>query len=262
MNQKSPSLLNRWTPASVNYRRWRRQCMQVGLDLLFPRRCAYCDNEILDNDMDLCLDCRERLVPKERMACRRCGAVAANRPDHAEGCITCRDRRLRFSEAQALGSYQGDLRTAVLRMKNPSGDALAAVMGRLLWQRHGPRLRSWRADVLVPIPMHWSRRLVRGANSAEVVAEVLASELQLPSEPRLLKRRRNTAPQGELSLGERLENLRGAFRLRGGCSAAGARVLLIDDILTTGATCNEAARTLLRAGASDVVVAVVARAER
>lgn len=252
-----------WRPDWSGWRRWRHRCMRVGLGLLFPPRCACCDSEagLSDDDAQLCCACRELLVAGPRLTCRRCGAGVAEALDAAAGCPSCQNRRLRFAEAMALGTYEGHLRAAVLRMKQPSGEPLSAAVARLLCQQHTERLRSWQPDVVVPIPMHWARRVVRGVNSAEVVAEVLARELRFPFEPRLLRRRRNTAPQGDLPQGERFANLRDAFRLRRGCSVGGARVLLVDDILTTGATCSEAARALLRSGASEVAAAVVARAE-
>ncbi len=108
--------------------------------------------------------------------------------------------------------------------------------------------------------MHWVRRLARGTNAPEVLAERLAQRLGVPFFP-LLARRRHTAPQSSLPRAARLTNLRRAFRLRPSYHCQGARVLLVDDVLTTGTTCGEAASTLLRRGAASVSVAVLARAE-
>ncbi len=116
------------------------------------------------------------------------------------------------------------------------------------------------ADFLLPIPMHWTRWLARGVNSPELVASCLSRVLRVPVRRRILARRRRTAPQRDLSPAARFRNLAGAFRVRRRAKLRGARVLLVDDILTTGATCSEAAKMLKQAGAAMVAVAVVARA--
>ena len=115
-------------------------------------------------------------------------------------------------------------------------------------------------DILVPVPMYWTRRIWRGADHAQLLGEGLADELQLPIE-RQLVRIRNTPPQVHLNRTQRLANVRGAFRVADKPAVHGARVLLVDDVTTTGATANEAARTLLRAGASNVALAVLAKSE-
>jgi ComF family protein len=124
----------------------------------------------------------------------------------------------------------------------------------------GARLAELRADVIVPVPMFWTRRLLRGVNSPEILAESLAGRLDLPVLRRVLVRTRNTLPQFSLPPSERFPNVRGAFRVRRGYDLSGARVLLVDDVLTTGATSSEAARALRSAGAEAVLVAVAARA--
>jgi ComF family protein len=156
--------------------------------------------------------------------------------------------------------YDGDLREAVLSTKSAHQEPLAVALVELLWKLRSDELIAQRADVIVPMPMHWIRRLERGANTPEVLAERLARRLALPVCP-MLKRRRHTVPQGSLARSARLTNLRQAFRLRSDYDCRGARVLLVDDVLTTGATCSEAAKVLLREGAENVSVAVLARAE-
>lgn len=245
---------------------WRRfsACLgRQGLNLLFPPRCTHCHAAagLPADGWLLCQPCRELLAAGQGIPCRRCGARVAETSPVAGGCIHCRDRRLRFDEAAALGPYAGHLRSAVLRIKQASEEPLAASLARLMWTQQCERMRKWQVDVVVPIPMFWLRRLGRGMNSPDVAAETLARELRLPLECRLLRRWRNTAPQGTLPPGERQMNLRDAFRLRRGYNVQGAKVLVVDDILTTGATCSEAARVLRKAGASSVFVAVLARAE-
>jgi len=145
-------------------------------------------------------------------------------------------------------------------MKQPSHDALSAAMGRLLAARREERFAALKIDLVVPIPMYWMRLLRRGTNSPEVLSRCLGQHLGVPV-CRLLSRRRNTLPQADLSPRERFHNVRGAFRVKGRCRLQGRRILLVDDILTTGATCSEAAAVLKEAGAEMVVAAVIARAQ-
>lgn len=158
-----------------------------------------------------------------------------------------------------MGSYEGPLRRALLRMKSVRDEALSLAVGQLLARRCDPALSELPADVVVPVPMHWLRRLARGTNSAEILAASLAAHLRLPIAGGVLRRRRNTLQQGGLARRARLENVRDAFRITAGYHLHGVRVLLVDDILTTGATCDEAAKVLRRAGAAEVFVCVAAR---
>jgi ComF family protein len=234
--------------------------LNFGLNLVFPPVCSYCQMALEPAESTrLCATCQSQLR-ELHPACRRCGsrlpAVAAG-----QDCPQCHDLPLRFSGVTRLGSYEGLLRLAVLRIKKPHERALAVTLGDLLAEVVAAQPDQQNFDVIVPIPMHWTRRAWRGSNSAETIALRLAERLRLPLAPELLARRRRTAPQANLSPGRRRANVKGAFRARPHADLAGAKVLLVDDILTTGATLNEAGKTLTKAGAADVWVAVLARAE-
>jgi ComF family protein len=164
-----------------------------------------------------------------------------------------------FDETIAGGEYAGRLREWLLRMKTREGDALSLAVGQLVWQQCGERLVTEKADVIVPVPMHWRRRVAHGTNSAAVLAEVFSARLDVPLATGLLRRGRHTEPQSGLSATQKWLNVRGAFSTRAGYYLEGAKVILVDDILTTGATCSAAARALKRGGAERVTVAVVAR---
>ena len=144
-------------------------------------------------------------------------------------------------------------------MKTRRGDLVSLAMGRLIWQRYREQLSGFRPDVVVPVPMYWLRRWSHGTNSAAVLAEVLADNLRVPLAPGLLRRLRHTPPQFSLPPSQRRANVRRAFAVRTGYHLERANVLLVDDILTTGSTCSEAARALKRAGAARVMVAVAGR---
>lgn len=146
-------------------------------------------------------------------------------------------------------------------MKHAAEEPLSAAIAELAGERLGMSIAAWRPDLVLPVPMHWFRRWRTGTNSAAIVAERLAARLHARLALRLVSRRRHTRPQSGLSPPERLANVRGAFRLRRKALVSGRRVLVVDDILTTAATSNEIARLLIRAGAAEVAVAVIARAD-
>jgi ComF family protein len=208
----------------------------------------------------LCSTCREELADR-RGTCVRCGSVIVENALSANDCRQCRGQRFHFDAAVRLGTYEGSRRLAVLRIKRSSERNLAVSLGNFLAAAERNRLRAMALDGIVPVPMHWSRRIWRGVNSPETIAECLARSLNLPLAPHLLTRRRRTAPQASLAPSKRRANVRGAFRATHHADLPGARLLLVDDIMTTGATVNEGAKELRRAGASFVAVAVVARAE-
>ena len=236
--------------------------LRPGLGLLFPPRCAYCSAELPDDEGPaLCTDCRQLLGPLAWPGCRRCGATGLADPENADGCPSCQHLKLHFDTAIPLGEYRDRLRPVVLRMKRPSHEPLATAMAGLLVLRRKEQMLAFHPNVVVPVPMHWRRRARQGTNSPDLMAKRLSGLLGLPVRRRLLARRRNTLPQNNLSPKRRFGNVRGAFCVQKNQPLAGARVLLVDDVLTTGATCSEAARVLKRAGAESVAAVVIARAQ-
>jgi ComF family protein len=211
------------------------------------------------DDTLVCGDCQLSLVDPQP-ACRACGARLPSGVRDAGHCPRCAELRLRFAAVVALGHYDGLLRTLVLRTKQSTEHGLARALAKLLSAERGPALRELHVDVVVPIPMHWTRRVWRGVNSPDLLASELGRGLKIPVAPFLLRRIRATEPQADMSPNQRFKNVRGAFAARRHADLKGARVLLADDIMTTGATASEAARMLRKAGAASVVVVVVARA--
>ncbi|REK17979.1 MAG: ComF family protein [Planctomycetota bacterium] len=249
-------LLSATSMVASHGRRWLGQ----GLDLVFPPGCACCQVEIdAGISPPLCSACREGLHDP-RPACPRCGVVLT-RGDAQAPCPRCREVKFRFGSVIRLGSYQGLLRSAVLQTKRPQSRLLAAALADLLAGVNAARLAELAPEVVVPVPMHWTRRIWRGTNCPETIAARLAGHLGVPARTGLLARRRRTVPQASLSPSRRKANVRGAFRAAKHPDLPGARVLLVDDIMTTGATLDEASRTLAGRGAAVVGVAVLARAE-
>jgi ComF family protein len=241
---------------SRQVRSYFRSVGRSALDVLLPPTCVSCEGLLPCGTESLfCEECLAELPLIGEKSCPQCSS-----PCEFPGsdCVHCRGLRFQFDRSLALGLYDGRLRDLILRMKQPAGDRVSLAMARLLWSQFGSRLEAHPPDVVAPIPMHWTRRAARGTNSAALLAEVLAGKLRVPLAQRLLFRRR-TLPQTSLSPAGRAKNLQRAMSVSKNHLLRDARVLLVDDILTTGATANEAARALKSAGATYVYVIVAAR---
>lgn len=159
----------------------------------------------------------------------------------------------------ALGVYRDSLRDAVIRMKQKANEPLTLSMGYLLSNLIRDRRSHSLPDLLVPVPTYWFKRILRGVNGPDLLVEAIGRHLTIAAATDLLFCRRRTQKQGTLLPSERFANVRNAFGASTGYDIRGAYVLLVDDIMTTGATASEAAKTLRDAGADRVDVAVVAR---
>lgn len=235
-------------------------------DLVLPWECPVCGGDGAGDGAPFCPDCRAELLGAAGDACPRCATSVGPWASLRNGCAGCRGRALGFDAAFALGPYQGPIRDLCLRMKHDANAWIAPWMAGLLLEAR-PDLRGEALRVpgalVVPIPLHWHRRWTRGYNQAEELARGVADRLGL-GRANVLRRVVSTRILAGLGRAERAKALRGAFRVRGrraGGRLEGRTVFLVDDILTTGATCGAAARVLKRAGAARVVAVVVGRAE-
>jgi ComF family protein len=252
------------SPPRERHRRWRlaaRAAAAAGVNLLFPPECQGCGAALIvegeSADASFCSTCLAELVWRGP-GCVRCAApvpeVAAGRPD----CALCRDASFPFQSASALGPYRGPLMEAVLNMKHQHSAALGISMGRLLADRVVEQVAE-RMDLVIPMPMHWLRRIRRVNNPAEMLAEAVARRLEASLARGALRFRRAIRRQSGLRPRERIVNVKDAFAATSRWDLKGAAIVLVDDVMTTGATCSEASRMLLDAGAAKVWAAVAAR---
>jgi len=228
--------------------------------LIFPWSCTLCGTET--SDRPFCPCCWHELLAQSSslLACPRCALPAGPFTDAIGECAGCRKRSLGFDAALALGTYEGAIRTLCLQLKHESNAWLAPWLIDLLIRARGDALdRLSRDSWVVPVPLHWSRLWQRGYNQADALACGLAQQLRLPVR-RLLRRVKATRRLASMGLTERHEVIRRAFRARAEVQLAGRTVVLVDDILTSGATCGAAARALRNVGAGQIVAIVIARA--
>jgi ComF family protein len=233
----------------------------AALDLLYPAVCPVCDQGLGPGRRDpLCRACWiaiERIAPP---CCATCGQPWATldptAPVTPARCHACRAAPPPFDYARAAGVYGGCLRDALHELKFGGVRALARPLGALVLEQCGALLGP-NVDALVPVPLARERERQRGFNQAMLLAAQLGAASGLPVRPGWLSRPRGTRPQTELTASERRTNVAQAFVASP--RAAGAHVVLVDDIVTTGATVSECARTLRGAGARTVGVLAVAR---
>jgi ComF family protein len=231
------------------------------LQLLYPGICSVCGVSLPPEQDRFCVSCRAALTTDPFSSCPRCAATIGPfaLATLQDGCTYCRGKSFRFERVMRLGPYDGLLRDVILRLKHLQGDVLAELVGEL-WAEHAEaRLRDLHADVVVPVPLHWWRRWRRGYNQSLALARGLAARLQIPCRPRLLRRIRNTPFQTQQTPSARPVNVRRAFRTHS-TYLVGKSVMLVDDVMTTGSTANEAAGAMRSAGAVRVAVVVLARA--
>lgn len=242
-------------------------CVRGLGELVFPWRCELCESACRGGPF--CPECRidflNSVAHYAATACPRCGMPTGPYADLRAGCGTCRQRRFRFDAVRALGTYEGPLRQVCLRLKHENAAWLAPRLGSLLAEL---RLQADASAVIppdawvVPVPLHWRRRWRRRYNQAEALARGIGQQLGLRVRRSL--RRVVATPQlagSGFAPTERFKVMRGAFRVRLDPGLEGRVILLVDDVLTTGATSSEAARVLKKAGAARVICAVVARTE-
>lgn len=222
--------------------------------------------------MGICRNCWANLEPWAGPACARCGLpFASDRPlDSIDlRCGLCRQEEYEFDLARSYGLYAGNLRAAILQLKFHRRERLGRRLGELLSSLWGSVEEAGEHGLpaLVPVPLHPSRERERGFNQAELLAQGLRQTLAKECadlcpriETRCLRRTRATVPQTGLSLSARRENVRGVFAVAFPERVRGRPVVLVDDVMTTGATLSACAVTLKRAGAARVLALTLARA--
>ena len=231
-----------------------RQAGRATLDLLLPPRCLTCHASVSDQG-ELCGACFRRITFITDPACSRCGQPLPS--GESRECPQCETSPPVFAAARAAMQYDAAARDLILPLKHADRTALAPVLARHM-ARAGATLLG-RADLLVPVPLHRARLFHRRYNQAALLAVALSRLSKRPTLLDALTRRIATPPLGAKSAGEREATLSGAFTVQRQTSVAGSRVLLIDDVMTSGATANACARVLEEAGATAVDVLVAAR---
>jgi ComF family protein len=236
-----------------------RRLGRAVVDAVLPPRCLACGASVGEPDA-LCAPCWAAMTFFAPPWCAVCGLPFPHPMGEGAVCAACAGARPSWDRARAALRYDRHSRHLVLALKHGDRTHLAGALGR--WMRRAGAELLGEADVVAPVPLHWTRLAARRFNQAALLAHAIHAAGGPPVAPDWLVRRRRTPSQGRLGPAARAKNVRGAFALRPGCSVAGKRIVLIDDVLTTGATVEECARVLRRAGADRVGVLTLARSVR
>jgi ComF family protein len=229
------------------------------LDALLPPRCLACDAEVAAQGT-LCATCFAGLSPITPPFCVRCGVPFAHGGQVAQAlCPRCEARPPAFATARAALRYDAGAKRLILPFKHADRTDLAWPLARQM-ARAGAELLA-RSDLIVPVPAHWRRLLGRRYDQAALLARALGSLCDRPVAPDLLRRRRRTPPLADKGAAERAVTVQGAFALsrHGRRSVVDRHILLVDDVMTSGATAEACARVLIESGARAVEVLAAAR---
>lgn len=241
-----------------------REYWEAFLGLFYPNVCQVCgEGDAGKPEGYVCKRCRSRPDGIQFITepfCKVCGL-----PFEGEitttgfECGNCRDERLHFHSARAAVRFSGLVREVLLKYKYNQAAWFEPFLGDLLLREALPALQREAYDLLVPIPLHWRKRQQRSFNQAETLARVLSKATGIPVHKRLLRRVQPTETQTRLTRAQRAANVQRAFAWRGKQPLKGEKIVLLDDVLTTGATANACAKLLMANGAGRVDVWTVAR---
>ena len=224
------------------------------MSVLYPQRCPVCDTLTGKRSVACCPSCEKKLPYIRGARCFQCGKPVASGEE--EYCMDCQNRQHDFTQGISLWSYDADIRQAMYRFKYRNRREYAVYFARELIRRNGNMMTDWHTQAIIPVPIHKTRRKQRGFNQAELLAKELGRYLDLPVLTETVVRIRNTKPQKELNDKDRQKNLKSAFKINKN-SVKLKKVILVDDIYTTGATVDVIARLLKRQGVVEIYVVTV-----
>jgi len=222
------------------------------LNILYPSQCPMCAaSSDVFNLSPICSSCWSEIRKYRGPSCRVCALPVVS--EHSKVCGQCLKKTPPFSKVIAYGLYEDILAEAINQLKFHGIKRISKTLGRLLLSLDLPE-----TDGIVPVPMTIKRLRERGFNQSLLIARVIAKESKVPLLMDTLLKKKETPPQIGLSAKERLLNLKNAFEVKG--NMKGLRLLLVDDVMTTGATVTECSKVLVKAGAEEVIVLTLARA--
>ena len=225
------------------------------LNLFLPPRCALC-KKLIQTNHALCPDCFKEIHFIEEPLCPICGTPLEYENKYNCLCSDCLKKKPIYAQARSVFVYDAFSRNLILPFKHADKTELAPFLEHLLW-RIGKEFVA-KSDYIVPVPLHWKRLLKRKYNQAGILAYRLAKKGHKKYLPNALIRIQNTVSQGHLSPTQRRKNVKSAFKVSNKINLTNKRILLIDDVRTTGATINACTKVLRQAGASEVYVLTLA----
>ena len=233
--------------------------IHTALDLLYPRLCAACGDAVDGSADQLCWECRADIRPIAHPFCSVCGNPVEGSISHEYVCYLCVETPRFFDRARSAARFEGALQRMIIDFKYNDALWVQDELVDVLVSCHEVHFEKTNTDAVACVPLFHARERSRGFNQSEILADGLASRLRKPFLRGALSRVRATETQTHLTARERADNVKGAFRARRRKGLQGKSILLVDDVMTTGATLNECARALKEGGAAEVHVLTLAR---
>lgn len=216
------------------------------LGILYPKTCCFCGKI---SEKELCDICAKKVVYIKEPRCKKCGRPV--RYQEQEFCGECRKKAFSYEQGRSIWLHKEPVSTSLYRFKYHNRRIYGEFYAKELYRLYGKKIKEWKIDVIIPVPLHKKRRRVRGYNQAEIIAKELGKLAVVSVDTKSVFRKKYTAPQKELNDKQRKQNLKDAFAIQKNAKL-GRNILLVDDIYTTGSTIDTIAQLLLKNGAGKV----------
>lgn len=226
------------------FHRGERSYLKEILNILYPRRCPVCNQILAEKGVQICTACEKVLHPILTDYCLKCG-----RPVEAEMeyCPECRTARREFERGRGVFLYNNQMKRSLLRYKYYGNREYGEYYADSICRYMEREIRTWKPDLIVPVPMYPRKQRERGFNQAADLADRIGKQLEIPTADWIVRKSRNTKSQKKLNAVERKQNLRTAFEVTE--RVDGLKILVIDDVYTTGSTVEAMAHVLKKSGA-------------
>jgi competence protein ComFC len=237
------------------FRQKSRELVESIVNIIYPNLCCTCKAQLSEGERLLCKKCSEEIKIIPTPHCIKCG-----RHLPVKGiCGECRSGRHLLESVYCACIFDGVMKECIHNFKYKNRLTLMQIFKDIVFEFAIDNPFMENVDIVVPVPLHPARLRQRAYNQSVIIASEIAHTFSLPLEDRILKKIKNTRPQSALDKNKRQQNIKGSFALKKPSFVKGKRILLVDDVFTTGATANECASVLLKAGAKSVSCFTLAR---
>lgn len=217
------------------------------LNMLYPRCCPICHKILKNQNRMVCPHCEKSLQPVTGARCMKCGKQVEGEQEY---CKDCASHRREFTEGRGIFLYDSKWKASLMKFKYYGCREYGDFYARCLYIYGKKELLRWKPDLIVPVPIHWRKKHMRGFNQAEYLALRVGEASGIPVNCSLVRKKRKTKSQKKLDASSRRENLLGAFQIEE--NVKGLKILVIDDVYTTGSTMDAMAKCLKEKGAQQV----------
>lgn len=223
------------------------------LSIIFPRHCPICERTIGYGMGKICKGCERKISYISEPRCKKCGKQIIKYEE--EYCFDCKNKKHFYRTGISLVEHTCAVRKSIYSIKYNNKREYVDFYVDEIFKRYENEIKLWDCNVIVPVPLHKKKKIKRGYNQAEIIAKKLSRKLNIPMDKEILKRIKNTVPQKELNDLQRKKNLKDAFIVSKKINQNREKfkkIIIVDDIYTTGSTIDACARELLKNGATEI----------